>query len=212
VLNSPGLLGGDANYADSEMVFLYDLQKLPDVNRAVSTPIGPQRQLWMGLVDPAVVYRDPAVPRELVCSFTHKGADVAERIALPDVGPIPALESLTTDLGSLGDVLRRTRTLYSYDHYSNVLREAVISGCEVRVPDSDGRWHDPRTCDCELNIHWHRDIETEYVAQFHSGDFVDDFIAELRTRWQVPSADPSWAANLPFPRRVVLGRAGVLHD
>ena len=36
-------------------------------------------------------------------------------------------------MASLGDVLRRTRTLYSYDHKSTILKEAVICGCRVLV-------------------------------------------------------------------------------
>lgn len=197
VLNTPGLLGGDRTYPESELVFLYDLQKLPEVNRAVASPIGPERQLWMGLVDPSVIHSHGRASRTIDCSFTHKGAHLAKRFPLPVTGPITALESVTNDLTSLGKTLRRTRTLYSYDHYSNVLREAVISGCEVRVPDMAGHWHDPRTCSCTLNIHWHPDIETAYVSQFHSSGFVPAFIAQVRTRFQVPPADAVWAGNLP---------------
>lgn len=198
VLNTPGLLGGDPTYDDSELVFVYDLQRLPEVNLAVSESIGPERELWMGLIDPAVIYRDPHTTRDIDCSFTYKGADLARTIPLPDSGEIHPLESLTTDLSSLGQVLRRTRTLYSYDHYSNLLREAVISGCEVRVPDESGDWHDPRYCSCERNIRWHPDVETAYVEHFHSSDFVTGFIEQVRTRWDLPAADARWVRGLPF--------------
>ena len=203
VLNTPGLLGGDHRYDDSEVVFVYDLQKLPDVNRAVATPVGPERRLWTGLVDPSVIYPDPGVTRDLVCSFTHKGAHLARGISLPTDEPVPPLESLTDSLASLGDTLRRTRTLYSYDHYSNVLREAVISGCDVRVPDAAGRWHDPRTCECDLNIHWHRGIEVDYVEQFHSSEFVTGFIDQLPQHWELARPDPTWRAGLPHPSHEV---------
>ena len=46
-------------------------------------------------------------------------------------------------MASLGDVLRRTRTLYSYDHKSTILKEAVICGCRVLVVHEDGRLLDP---------------------------------------------------------------------
>lgn len=197
VLNTPGLLGGEATYADSELVFVYDLQRLPEVNLAISEPIGPERELWMGLVDPAVIYPQPHAIRDIDCSFTYKGAELARTIALPSAGEIHPLESLTSDLSSLGEVLRRTRTLYSYDHYSNVLREAVICGCEVRVPDEAGRWHDPRHCRCERNIHWHPGIETAYVEHFHSSGFVSGFVEQVRTRWDLPVADEQWARGLP---------------
>jgi hypothetical protein len=199
VLNTPGLLGGDPTHADSELVFVYDLQRLSEVNGAISEPIGPERELWMGLVDPSVIYPAPHAKRDIDCSFTYKGAELARTIPLPDVGEIQPLESLTSDLSSLGRVLRRTRTLYSYDHYSNVLREAVISGCEVRVPDETGHWHDPRYCGCPRNIRWHPDVATAYVAHFHSSAFVPGFIDQVRTRWSVPDADMQWARGLPFP-------------
>lgn len=198
VLNSPGLIGGDDTYDPEELVFLYDLQKLAEVNRATPTPVGPERSLWMGLVDPAVIYPDPAVPRDLQCTFTHKGAELARRVQVP-VGQTIPLESLTWDLASLGDALRRTRTLYSFDHYSNVLREAVISGCTVRVPDAEGTWHDPRACDCTPNIQWHPHIETAYVEQFHSSDFVAGFLRQVAARWPVPDPDLDWVRQLPYP-------------
>lgn len=197
VLNTPGLLGGETTYADSELVFVYDLQRLPEVNLAVSEPIGPERELWMGLVDPSVIYPDTKANRDIDCSFTYKGAELARTIALP-AGEIQPLESLTSDLSSLGEVLRRTRTLYSFDHYSNLLREAVISGCEVRVTDEAGRWHDPRYCACDRNIRWHPDIATAYVEHFHSSGFVPGFIEQVRTRWDVPAADRQWARSMPF--------------
>lgn len=197
VLNSPGLIGGDPVYPEPELVFVYDLQRLPEVNRAVTEPIGPERRLWTGLVDPSVIHPDASVPRDIDCSFTYKGAELAQHIPLPH-GEIHPLESLTHDLASLGHTLRRTRTLYSYDHYSNVLREAVVSGCDVRVPDESGRWHDPRSCDCERNIHWHPDIENAYVDHFHSSDFVMDFVDQVRTRWDVPAPDRGWSRRLPF--------------
>lgn len=199
VLNTPGLLGGDPTYADSELVFVYDLQRLPEVNEAISEPIGPERELWMGLVDPAVIYPDPRATRDLDCSFTYKGAELARTVLLPEPAEIQPLESLTSDLSSLGQVLRRTRTLYSYDHYSNLLREAVISGCQVRVPDESGYWHDPRNCGCERNIRWHPDIENAYIEQFHSSAFVSGFIEQVATRWTLPEADMKWVRGLPFP-------------
>lgn len=200
-LNTPGLIGGDSTYADTEMVFLYDPQKYDEVQRAVRTPLGPDRILWMGLVDPAHIYPDPSVPKVLDCSFTYKGRHLRRQVALPRRRGILPLEDLTPTMAALGDTLRRTRTLYSYDHYSNVLREAVICGCDVRTVDARGNWHDPRTCDCALNIIWDRDLLATYADKFHSHAFVDGFIRELRRRWEVPPPNPWWKAILPFAAR-----------
>jgi hypothetical protein len=184
-LNNPGLLGGDAAYAKDEMVFAYDPQRLEIVSRAAGVPLGPRRVLWVGLVDPVHIYPDPAVPKTIDCSFTYKGRALRERFPLPAGAAIVPLEDLTPTMTALGDTLRRTRTLYSYDHYSNVLREAAICGCTVRVMGEDGVWHDPETCGCPSNILWHPDFRETYAARFHDRSFVRGFVEELRTRWEI---------------------------
>jgi hypothetical protein len=182
-LNNPGLLGGDTFYPDEELVFVYDPQRLEVVNQAIRTPIGPERVLWMGLVDPDHIYPDQSVPKTIDCSFTHKGHALKARFPLPETAGIVALEDHTSSMAALGDTLRRTRTLYSYDHYSNVLREAAICGCDVRVIGDDGVWHDPRTCDCAVNIVWEPGFAETYAAKFHDSAFVDGFLREVRSRW-----------------------------
>jgi hypothetical protein len=193
-LNTPGLLGGDTRYDDAEMVFVYDPHKLSAVAPATSERLGPERVLWLGLVDPASVYPDPTLPRTMDCSFTYKGRDLCGRFPLPesDLGEIVALEQITPTMESLGDALRQTRVFYSYDHYSNALREAAVCGCEVRVVGADGVWHDPRTCDCSLNIWWYPDLLETYAARFHDSAFVERFVTELRTRWAVPRPGLLW--------------------
>ena len=185
-LNNPGLLGGEGRFSDEEMVFVYDPQKLEIVSRATAARLGPRRVLWVGLVDPSHIYPDPAAVRTIDCSFTHKGRALHERFPLPEDSGVVRLEDITPSMAALGDALRRTRTLYSYDHYSNVLREAAICGCRVRVIGEDGVWHDPRTCACAPNIIWHDDLHETYATRFHDNAFVAGFIDELRTRWDVP--------------------------
>ena len=80
-LNNPGLLGGDTTYPDEEMVFVYDVQRLAIVNRAVRVPLTQERILWVGLVDPAHIYLDPAVPKTIDCSFTYKGRELREKFS-----------------------------------------------------------------------------------------------------------------------------------
>lgn len=184
VLNDPGFLGGDAFYSDEEMVFVYDPQKLPIVNRSISRAIGLERVLWTGLVDPSIIYPDASVAKTIECSFTHKGRALSRRFPLPHAD-ILRLEKLTPSFRDLGDTLRRTRILYSYDHYSNVLREAVICGCDVQVISEDGVWHDPRTCSCSLNIIWRPDLLSTYAEQFNSSEFVIPFINTVEARWRV---------------------------
>src|SRR5262249_36529060 len=117
--------------------------------------------------------------------------ELKKRFPLSNENALLELESNTPTMAALGDLLRRTRRLYSYDHYSNVLREAAICGCEVIVIDNEGRWHDPVTCDCAYNINWRTDFRKNYAAEFHDRAFVADFIGELRTRWKIPEPTTS---------------------
>jgi hypothetical protein len=185
-LNDPGLLGGDRTYSNEEMVFVYDRQRLEVVSRAAGHALSDRRVLRPGLVDPAHIYPDPAIEKTLDCSFTHKGHALRDRFPLPPESGIVPLEDATRTMAALGDILRRTRTLYSYDHYSNVLREAAISGCAVRVIGEDGVWHDPRTCACPSNIVWDADLGETYAARFHDDSFLAPFIEELQSRWEIP--------------------------
>lgn len=191
VLNDPGLIAGDRTYSANEMVFVYDPQKLGVASRAAGMALGPERVLWFGLVDPQFIYPDPDVPKTMAASFTYKGRALRDRFPLPSHEAIVAIEDVTPDMTALGDVLRRTRTLYSYDHYSNLLREAAISGVEVRtISDENPTWHDPRNCRCALNIRWHPDPVTTYASAFSDSSFVKDFVGEVGTRWKLPPPAP----------------------
>lgn len=185
-LNAPGLLAGDSRFADDEMVFVYDAKMLGAASAATVETLGASRVIWFGLIDPEHIYPGSTGQRTLDLSFTHKGRALAEKFPLPADAGIERLEDHTPDMKALGSILRRTRTLYSYDHYSNVLREAVICGAEVRVIGEDGVWHDPRTCDCASNIAWRPGFEKTYACDFEDHRFVGGFVAEVRKRWPVP--------------------------
>lgn len=185
VLNDPGLLGGEKYYTDNEIVFVYDPQKIDIVNNAIKSPIGLNRVLWVGVVDPDIIYPDSKVEKKMDCSFCNKGHSLSVQFPLdPSLGVL-RLEDLTPDAVSLGNVLRQTRTLYSYDHYSNILREAAICGCNVRVIDSKGVWHDPEHCDCQLNTVWWPDFRKNYKKQFHNSSIVHHFISQLPSSWSI---------------------------
>lgn len=184
-LNDPGLLGGETRYPDDDLVFVYDPLKLDVVSAIIGRPLGPERVLWTGLVDPAVIYPDPRVPKTMDCVFTYKGRALRERFPLPAGVEAREIEQITPTAAALGDVLRRTRTLYSYDHYSNILREAEICGCDIRTVDAQGRWHDPRGCGCVPNILWYDDLQATYADKFADSRFVERFVAEVRRHWDL---------------------------
>ena len=183
VLNNPGLLGGDTRYADSEIVFVYDPQKIPVVNKAIKNPIGPERVLWVGVIDPEIIYPDPGVEKSINCSFSHKGDALCKQYPLDPSHGVKRIEDITPDESSLGNVLRQTRILYSYDHYSNLLREAAICGCDVRVIDEKGVWHNPEQCNCALNIVWSPNFRETYKTQFYDNTIVDSLIGQLPKDW-----------------------------
>jgi hypothetical protein len=184
-LNDPGLIGGDSRYSDDEIVFAYNPKRLDVVSAAVSAPLGSNRVLRVGLVDPAHIYFDPHTRKTIDCHFTYKGRKLRERFPLQGAETMVCLEENTPDMSALGTLLRQTRRLYSFDHYSNVLREAVICGCEVLVIDENGRWHNPEKCDCSYNINWRENFRRNYATEFHNREFVVGFVKELETRWQI---------------------------
>lgn len=188
-LNDPGLIGGETHYPDDDLVFVYDPLKLEVISAIIGRPLGPQHVLWTGLVDPAVIYPDPRVPKTMDCVFTYKGSALRERFPLPAGVEAREIEQITPTAAALGDVLRRTRTLYSYDHYSNILREADICGCDIRTVDAEGRWHDPRGCGCVPNILWYDDLQATYADKFADSRFVERFVAEVRRHWDLGAKD-----------------------
>jgi hypothetical protein len=195
VLNDPGLLGGEKHYDDNEVVFVYDPNKIEIANKAIRKPIGAERVLWIGVVDPEIIFPDAETEKIYDCSFTKKGHALAKKFPLDHSSGIKRLEELTPDYASLGDVLRKTKTLYSYDHYSNILREAHICGCEVKVINEKGVWHDPMQCNCKLNIVWDPNIKEIYKTQFYDSTIVENFIDQLPASWSVHKS-PWYLRNL----------------
>ena len=187
VLNDPGLLGGEKGFGKEEVVFVYDPAKLPIVNAVLPEPIGMERVLWVGVVDPSIIYPDENTAKIMDCYYVGKGHALQAAFPMADRQNLYKLEELTATARDLGDVLRKTHTLYSYDHYSNVLREAVFCDCEVRTMDASGQWHDPRHCSCPLNIRWQPDLADTYATQFRDHRVVEPFIAALPAEWGLPT-------------------------
>ena len=169
---------------------MFNPTRLALVSQAVTQPLGPSRVLTVAVIDPRHIYPDPNVEQTLDCFFTHKGAELRARVPLSNEARLQPLEELTPTMKHLGDVLRRTRTLYSYDHASSVLKEAAICGCRVLVVHDDGRLLDPETCGCAYNVYWNDAFREHYARKFDDSSFVDAFIRELATRWAMPPVSP----------------------
>jgi hypothetical protein len=182
-LNNPGLLGGETRYSHDEMVFTFNPDRLAIVSAAAGEDLGQNRVLRVELIDPMYIYPDFSVPKTIDCFFVHKGPKVRTEI-LTEAGLV-RVEDNTPTMQRLGELLRRTRTLYSYDHASTILKEAAICGCRVLVVHDDGRLLDPETCGCAHNVHWDEGFRVNYAKKFNDSSFIYEFIRELSTRWVV---------------------------
>jgi hypothetical protein len=183
VLNLPGKPGGDACCADGEMGFVYEPEWLSTVNRTLDTALAPERVLTVPILDPKHVYPDPQIKKNIDCVFTYRGKHLRKRFPISNEHELVDVEENTPSMAALGLLLRRTRTLYSYDHGSVVVREAMICGANVLVMDDDGRWIDPTLCGCAYCAAPRRDLEENNARRFDDPGVVDAFVAELRSRW-----------------------------
>lgn len=124
VLFYPGKNGGTHKYHKSEMLFAFRPEYLPGAD-VLTVP-------W---IDHSI-FNDPHYPRTQDCTFVYKGGKWRK---------IPELDNLTeitmhwpeTRL-ELAELLKRTKTLYSYDNASAVLDEAQACGAHVKIITKDG--------------------------------------------------------------------------
>jgi len=148
-LNYPGLLGGDREYTDSEVVFVWDARMLDRVRPATRRELSLGNVLTIPVIDPAYIYADPAVRKEFDSYFIHKGRNVRTRYRLPCESQMICVDLSTPSYWHLGELLRKTKRLYLYDHASILAREALVCGCEILQVHADGVILDPRICSRE---------------------------------------------------------------
>jgi len=115
VLNSPGLLGGDPEYPDSEIVFSY------------SPTFSDAQPLYLPAVE-LDIYTDRHEPRQGSAVYVGKGIEDqailgATRITL----------EMREDRHALADVLNRVSLLYSFDAVSGMNDIARLCGCRVEI-------------------------------------------------------------------------------
>src|SRR5262249_36529611 len=115
-LNYPGKLAGDTYYDQNEMAFAWDARMLGRVSQAAAKRLDERRVLTVPLVDPEYIFPDERVPKDVDAYFVYKGRSVRERFVLPNEREMVCIDEHTATQRDLGHLLRRTRTLYSYDH------------------------------------------------------------------------------------------------
>lgn len=115
----------EQNFAENELIFVYERKYLDygDV-------------LWVSGLDESIFYKDEKTVKDRDCYFVYKGG------IWKDIPEFANMTKITRQYPKtrkeLGELLRRTKTLYSYDDSSFILEEALLCGCEVKLVKNDG--------------------------------------------------------------------------
>jgi len=160
VLYTPGLLGGDTQYADTELVFawsrsFYDTDRILRVDNL-------QRDL----------FNSENLPEKTSdCAYLGKARTrgVRELSQTSGMTHIVAYPPWPPTREALADLLRRTCVLYTYDDRSLIIEEALLCGCRVVLlpEERDITW-----ADAEQEF-----FDTDYEAQ------LTRFIEETQREW-----------------------------
>jgi hypothetical protein len=120
VLNTPGYLAGDAAYDASELVFTWS-KRFYDTDRV----------LTIAVIEPELFNADGLPAKTLDCFYVGKGhRRGAARVPLTD-GMTEITSVWPPTRPEVADLLRRTRTLYTYDDCTSLMGEALQCGCRV---------------------------------------------------------------------------------
>ncbi|HEV3317499.1 MAG TPA: hypothetical protein VG488_11035 [Candidatus Angelobacter sp.] len=153
VLNYPGVIGGDLFFGEDELVMVWDRKMLNRVNSSVRYQLDLANVLQVPVVNPAFIYPDSGIVKDVDCYFIHKGRAAYDmfhqRCHLPDEENMICIDHTVDTQFRLGEVLRRTKRLYSFDHATILFHEALIAQCEIFQVHGDGLIVDPRTCSAE---------------------------------------------------------------
>lgn len=124
ILFYPGKIAGEKCYDNYEVLFSFSKEFYKDADL-----------LTLPGLDKTLFYYD-GTKKDVDCYFVYKGGkwrDVPEFDNMIEInGGYPATRK------ELADLLRRTKTLYSYDHNSLLLDEALECGCKVKLVTKTG--------------------------------------------------------------------------
>ncbi len=124
LLNIPGVIGGNGNYLETDMVFFYMDRKKYSNMKGLPLHISISRD----------DFKDLGLPKEHNLIWVYKGAN-KKRI------PLDGIE-ITFDWpkskDKLIDLLQRCKIFYSYDEHTSLAAEAKMCGCDVRLVNADG--------------------------------------------------------------------------
>lgn len=124
VLYYPGVNGGEKKYHDSELIFTYLSEFYPEASI-----------LTVPFLDDKLFYNDFSV-RTRDCYFVYKKGKFRDAPETNDLLEINMSYPDTRE--KLADLLRTTKTLYSYDDCTALLDEAMLCGVDVKIITQNG--------------------------------------------------------------------------
>lgn len=150
VLNTPGKLGGDREYAPSEQVFAY-------AHLFSDAPL-----LYLPAIE-LDIYRDRHLPRRGALWYVGKGRRTRS------VPGIEITRRLRRHPQRLADALNRATVLYCFDNVTAMIRLALLCGCPVVVIPDGPRIEGPGVGWDELPPPFDSDaIRAEEVAAYEA--------------------------------------------
>jgi hypothetical protein len=129
VLNQPGLLGGDEQYEDSELIFCYSDVYSTYIKNHVAG------KLFMPTIDESIFYSDDrdGSTRTLECYYVGKSS---WKDGYVDRKKAFEITRTTPAKSELGELFRKAKVLYCFDNSTILVYEAILCGCPVVViPD-----------------------------------------------------------------------------
>jgi hypothetical protein len=195
VLNYPGVVGGDQVFSGAELVMVWDKKMLGRVNRTTSCGLSEVNVLQVPVVDPTYIYPDSHVIKDTNSYFIYKGRTAYNRFhqhsRLPEQEHMICIDSTVRTQLCLGELLRRTKTLYCFDHATILFHEALIAQCEILQVHADGLIVDPRTCAAENRpcSEWETTswplptFEQTYIQAWDDGNVIKPFVDLVANHW-----------------------------
>jgi hypothetical protein len=145
VLNYPGNRGGDANYPDSELVFVYNRRVMSAAQAATSQLIDDSRILELSVIEPWLFQPKPQVEKVYdVVFWVGKGSRVAQEnmdkingyLEGKRFGQITYEKPNTRE--DLASLFQSSHEFLTTDDFTAMLAESKLCGCKSLIMTGDG--------------------------------------------------------------------------
>ena len=121
VLNTPGYLGGDSEYDPAELVYTWS-------EKFIAAP-----RLTVDITEHELFNTEGVGERDVDCFFVGKGPIRGAHPNGKTAGMTEITPAWPPTRAEMAALLKRTRTLYTYDDLTGLSTEALLCGCKVVV-------------------------------------------------------------------------------